>query len=86
MPMKLPLEWASLAGAKGAERGLHPDLTDSVTNPARDVTIRMIGITATLAAPGRRVATPPWGGYVLIVLMTIFLIGALVFTWSHWEH
>jgi hypothetical protein len=30
--------------------------------------------------------TPAWGNYVLLVLMTVFLIGVLVFAWKHREH
>jgi membrane protein YdbS with pleckstrin-like domain len=30
--------------------------------------------------------TPVWGDYALLVLMTVFVIGAVVFAWRHWEH
>jgi hypothetical protein len=30
--------------------------------------------------------TPVWGDYVLLVLMTVFLLGILVFAWKHREH
>jgi hypothetical protein len=31
-------------------------------------------------------SAPPWGDYVLLVLMTVFLFGVLVFAWKHREH
>jgi hypothetical protein len=31
-------------------------------------------------------STPRWGDYVLLVLMTVFLLGVLVIAWKHREH